>query len=106
MIPKFSSGALALALALSNPAKPTSTEPDLAAECRLLGDEHTTHAAAAKFPVDDVGVAERLLQSIPNIRLSRAHSGVPRGRAAKVRGLSVPRQGAGRGQSRNRGGQR
>src|SRR6476620_9666826 len=48
MIPKFSSGALALALALSQPAKPASPEPDLTA----------VRAATARFQDVKVALAE------------------------------------------------
>ena len=48
MIPKFSSGALALALALSSPVKPASTEPNLAA----------VRTATARFQDVKVALAE------------------------------------------------
>ena len=48
MIPKLSSGALALALVFSHPAKPASTDPDLAA----------VKAATARFQDVKVAIAE------------------------------------------------
>ncbi len=40
---------------------------DLCLEVRVFGEEHAGHASATEFPLDAVGIAERLLDLVAQV---------------------------------------